>query len=79
MKNEGDDVFGILSDAQTFEDKPVILKSKARKVCTERDGMSHEDFEDHWDLNIAGAKGKGQYSVVDDEVPLEVIQEYDFS
>ena len=72
---QGDDVFGVISNAMTMKDEVVIIKSKARKLCVERDGMSDEDFEEHWDYNIAGAKGQGQYSVVDDEIPIEVLEE----
>ena len=71
----GDDVFGIYSDAETSEDEVVIIKSKAMKLCIERDGMTEEEFEEHWDYNIAGSKGKGSYSVVDDTLTLEEINE----
>ena len=70
-----EDVFGILSNAQTLKDEVVIIKSKARKHCVEVDGMTHEDFEEHWSFNIAGAKGKGQYSVVDDEIDSDSLTE----
>jgi hypothetical protein len=74
-KNEGDDVFGIISHARTCEDEVVILKSKARTLCMERDGMSYDEFEEHWDYNIAGSKGQGSYSVVDDEISHEMLGE----
>lgn len=69
-----DDVFGILSNAITCKDEVVILKSKARKVCLS-DGMSDEEFEEHWGYNIAGSKGSGSYSVVDDEIELDMLTE----
>ncbi|GAH21360.1 unnamed protein product, partial [marine sediment metagenome] len=70
--HKNDDVFGILSNAVTCKDELVILKSKARSKCIE-DGMDHEEFEEHWDYNIAGSKGKYSYSVVDDEISFDEI------
>jgi len=75
MEKETDDVYGILDNAISCEQEIVILKSKARKVCCERDGMSAEEFEEHWSYNIAGSKGKYSYSVVDDEVSIEILDE----
>ena len=73
--NEGDDVFGILNNAISCKQEVVILKSKSRKLCMERDGMDHEEFEEHWSYNIEGSKGEISYSVVDDEIGLEELQE----
>jgi len=70
-----DDVFGILSNAETCKEEVVILKSKARKICVENDGMSDEEFEEHWSYNIEGSKGKYSYSVVNDEIELEYLEE----
>ena len=70
------DVFGLFTNARTGKEEVVIVKSKARKHCIEVDGMTEEEFEEHWGYNIAGSKGSGQYSVIDDMDPLEVLQEY---
>lgn len=75
MKKEYDDVFGIHTDAITGKDSIVILKSKAYISCTEIDGMTDEQFEEHWNYNIAGSKGESSYSVVDDTLTLEEIRE----
>ena len=72
---KGDDVFGLISHAESMKDEVVILKSKARKQCTEKDGMSHEEFEEHWGYNIAGAKGSYSYSTVDDEIDVDRLSE----
>ena len=70
-----EDVYGIISHARLMKDEVVIIKSKARKHCTEVDGMSNEEFDEHWDFNIAGSKGMFQYSVVDDEFDREMLDE----
>jgi len=75
MHEMHNDVFGILTNAQTGKDELVILKSKAMKSCMELDGMSYEDFLEHWDYNIAGSKGKYSYSVVDDTLESWELQE----
>lgn len=69
------DVFGILSNAITCKDELVILKSKAMKHCMEIDGMTYEEFQEHWSFNIEGSKGKYSYSVVDDTLSIDDIQE----
>jgi len=74
-KVNNDDVFGIITHAESCKDELVILKSKAMKVCMERDGMTYEEFQEHWDYNIAGAKGSHSYSVVDDTLESDELQD----
>ena len=75
-KMNDDDVFGIITHAESGKQEIVILKSKAMELCMKRDGMSLEEFEEHWDYNIEGAKGRYSYSVVDDTLTSEMIADY---
>ena len=73
LRNEN--IYGLMEDARTGKRQVVIIKSLARSRCVNEDGMTDEQFEEHWDYNIAGSKGVGQYSVVDDEVTDEQYHE----
>lgn len=67
--------FALLIDADTGEEKPVILKSRALKHFIEVDGMSAEDALEFWDFNTEGSKGSDSYSVVDDTLDNDEIAE----
>ena len=75
-KELGDDVFGLLTHAEStnLQVEVVIVKSKAiAKMLA--DGMSEEEAEEHWEYNIAGSYGSGSYSCVDDMVDQEILAE----
>ena len=75
MRTNDADVFGIIRHATTCKEELVIMKSKAMKHCMEVDGMSWEEFQEHWDYNIAGSLGKHSYSTVDDTLMPDELQE----
>lgn len=74
-KYEDNDVFGVLSNAKDGSREIVILKSKAKDQCMYGDGMTEEEFEEHWSYNIEGSKGKYSYSVVDDTLYQDMLEE----
>ena len=75
MNENTPDIFGIMRRNHDGQDEIVILKSRARMHCVGVDGMTHEEFEEHWDYNIAGSLGLTEYCTVDDEIEIETIHE----
>lgn len=74
MSTDTPDIFGLMRRNRDGQDEIVILKSKSRIYHVDC-GMTHEEFEEHWDYNIAGALGLSQYSTIDDEIEIETINE----
>jgi hypothetical protein len=71
----GDDVFGIHTDSITLKSSAVIIKSKAISKMIGQDGMTPEEAEEFWDYNVAGSYGRFQFSVVDDMIERESIED----
>jgi len=69
------DVFVLMRRNRDGQEEVVILKSRARRHCVDIDGMTDEEFEEHWDYNIAGSLGLTEYCTVDDEMDQEIMQE----
>jgi len=69
------DIFGLMRRNRDGREEIVIVKSKARIHYVDIDGMSHEEFEEHWDYNIAGSLGLSEYSTIDDEIDSYILNE----
>ena len=75
MNENISNVFGLMRRNRDGQEEIVIVKSKARKHCVDIDGMSHEEFEEHWDYNIAGSLGLSEYCTIDDEIDAYILGE----
>lgn len=70
-----DDVFCVYRNSKTGKSEVCILKSKAMASFMECDKMTYEEAEEFFNFNVAGAMGKGQYSIIDDSMDLEYLRE----